>query len=143
VVPDVSTNRSAFVLSDREVLRLFETSTQRHTTRCATVGTSCTSALLILYTQDAPVMKRPRIPAPKSRPEHETDSSHIRELLASCVTSCTSIVCAENIGTSKVTIYTSIVCVENIGISDLSCNLLSAKKTSARLTSRPIHLLSV
>jgi len=105
------------------------TTTQRHskhTTRCATVGTPCTSAPLIFYTQGAPVMNSPRIPAPKRRPEHDTDSSHIRELLAFCVTSCTSIVCAENIGTS-----------------DMSCNLLSAQKTSTRLTSPSVHLLSV
>jgi hypothetical protein len=99
----------------------------KHTTRCATLCTPCTSTPFNSTHTRRVVMKRPRIPAPKRRPQHETDSSHIRELSAFCVTFCTSTVCAEKIGTFDVTY----------------CNLLSVQKTSVRLTTRSVYLLSV
>jgi hypothetical protein len=123
-VPDVPMKHNAFIVSDRKVLRLFQTS-GRHSRNDATSHQTrhqvryCRHTLYIStshipHTRRA-VMKRLRIPAPKRRPQHETYSSHIRELSAFCVTSCTSTVCAENIGTtSNVTSCTSTVCAENI-----------------------------
>lgn len=117
VHPDVSTHRSAFTVRDRKAtaslpsLRKVWTTyatTQRHTKtlpRGALLSAHPVPQHLSHSTHththtSSAVMKRPCIPAPKRRPQHETDSSHIRELSAFCVTFCTSTVRAENICTT-------------------------------------------